>query len=88
MVKRKLTDRDILSLPDLYNSGLSSCTISKKFNTCHSNIIYHLKNLGIERRNRSSAAKEGVKSGRIIIKKHEIPRNLKLNESLAYILGV
>lgn len=88
MVKRKLTDEDILSLPELYVSGLSSWVIAKKFNTYHSNILHHLKRLEIKRRDRSSAAKEGVKAGRIIIKKHTIPNNLKLNEDLSYILGV
>ena len=88
MVKRKLTDQDILSLLKLYTSGLSSWAIAKKFNTYHSNILHHLKKLNIERRNKSSAAKEGVKAGRIIIKKNKIPENLKLNEDLAYILGV
>ncbi len=88
MVRRKLTNKDILSLPKLYNSGLSSWAIAKKFNTCHSDILYHLKKLGLGRRNRSSAAKEGVKAGRILIKKNLIPKSLKLNEDLAYILGV
>ncbi len=88
MVKRKLTNNDILSLKELYNSGFSSWAIAKKFNTYHSNILYHLKKLNIKRRNRSSAAKEGVKSGRIKIKKNEIPKNLKLNNDLSYIFGV
>ena len=42
MVKRKLTNNDILSLKELYNSGFSSWAIAKKFNTYHSNILYHL----------------------------------------------
>lgn len=88
MVKRKLTNQNILSFKELYNSGLSSWAIAKKFNTEHSNILYHLKKLGISRRNRSSAAKEGVSAGRIIIKRNYIPKNLRLNENLAYILGV
>lgn len=88
MVKRKLTDKEILTLPELYNAGLSSWAIAKKFNTYHSNILYHLKKLETNRRTRSSAAKEGVKAGRILIKKNMIPRNLKLNEDLSYILGV
>lgn len=88
MVKRKLIEEDILSLPELYNSGLSSLAIAKKFNTCHSNILYHLKKSRTKIRDRSSAAKEGVKAGRIIIKKNKIPNNLELNENLAYILGV
>lgn len=88
MVKRKLTNRDILSLKELYDSGLSSWEIAKKFNTGHSNILYHLKKLNFKTRNRSSAAKEGVKAGRIVIKKNLIPKSLKLNEDLAYILGV
>lgn len=88
MVKRKLSDKDILSLPKLYYEGLSTIAIAKKFSTHHSNITYHLKRLNVERRDRSSAAKEGVKYGRIIIKKNIIPLNLNLNEDLAYILGV
>jgi len=88
MVIRKLTNKEILSLPRLYNSRLSSWAIAKKFNTYHSNILYHLKKLNIKRRDKSSAAKEGVIAGRIIIKKHKIPKNLKLNEDLSYILGV
>ncbi|MDO8516971.1 MAG: LAGLIDADG family homing endonuclease [Nanoarchaeota archaeon] len=88
MVKRKLTENDILSLSNLYNRGLSSHVIAKKFNTYHSNILHHLKKLKIKRRDRSSAAKEGVKAGRIIIKKNKIPENLILNKDLAYILGV
>lgn len=88
MVRRKLTDKDILSLPDLYSSGLSSWAIAKKFNTYPSNILHHLKKANIERRNKSSAAKEGVRSGRIKIKKNEVPKNLKLNKNLSYILGV
>lgn len=88
MVKRKLNNGDILSLKELYNSGLSSWEISKKFNTYHSNILYHLKKSNITRRDKSSASKEGVKSGRILIKRNLIPQNLKLNEDLAYILGV
>lgn len=88
MVKRKLTNKDILSLPDLYSSGLSSWAIAKKFNTYPSNILHHLKKANIERRNKSSAAKEGVKAGRIKIKKNEVPKNLKLNSDLSYILGV
>jgi len=88
MVKRKLTSEDIFSLVDLYNSGLSSWAIARRFDTCHSNILHHLEKLNVERRDRSSAAKEGVKAGRIIIKKHKIPENLKLNENLSYILGV
>jgi intein-encoded DNA endonuclease-like protein len=88
MVKRKLTDEDILSLPDLYSSGLSSLAIAEIFDTYHSTILHHLKKLNFKRRNRSSAAKEGIKSGRIKIERNEIPRNLVLNEDLAYILGV
>jgi len=88
MMKRKLTDKDILSLPSLYSSGLSSRAIAEKFGTHHSNILHHLRQLNIERRDKSSAAKEGVKSGRIIIKKNKIPKNLQLDEDLAYILGV
>lgn len=88
MAKRKITNKDTFSLADLYASGLSSWAIAKKFNTHHSNILYHLKRSGIKRRDRSSAAKEGVKARRIIIKKHKISSNLKLNEDLSYILGV
>jgi len=88
MVKRKLTDKDILSLPDLYSSGLSSWAIAKNFNTYHSNILHHLKKANIERRDKSFAAKEGIKAGRIKIKKNEVPKNLKLNKDLSYILGV
>jgi len=88
MVERKLTNSDILSLSGLYNSGLSSWAIAKKFDTDHSNIIYHLKRLGLNRRSRSSAAKEGVKAGRIVIKKNRIPNNLKLDKNFAYIIGV
>lgn len=88
MVRRKLTNEDILSLPSLYNSGLSSWAIGEQFDTDHSNILRHLKKLGVKRRDRSSAAKEGVKAGRIKIMKHKIPENLKLNEELSYILGV
>ena len=62
MGKRKLANKDILSLEELYNSGLSIWEIAKKFSTYHSNILYHLKKLNIKRRNRSSAAKEGVKA--------------------------
>ena len=88
MVKRKVSDKDILSLPKLYSSGLSSWAIAKKFNTDHKNILYHLKELSVKRRDKSSAAKEGVKAGRIIIRKNSIPKNLQLNSDLAYILGV
>jgi intein-encoded DNA endonuclease-like protein len=88
MTRRKLTKEDILFLPNLYNSGLSSWAIAKQFNTCHSNILHHLKTQGLDRRNRSSAAKEGVKAGRIIIKRNYIPKNLKLNGDISYILGV
>jgi len=88
MVKRKLTDKDILSLPNLYNSGLSSWAIATKFDTYHSNILHHLKKLQIDRRDKSSATKGGVKAGRIIIKKHKIPESLDVNKDLAYILGV
>jgi len=88
MVKRKLTEADILSLPELYASGLSSWAIAKKFNTYHSNILHHLKKLKAERRNKSLAAKEGVKAGRIPIKRNKIPAGLELTEDLAYILGV
>ena len=88
MVKLKLTNEDILSIPNLYESGLSSWEVAKKFNTSHSNILHHLKRLNIRTRDRSSAAKEGVRAGRIIIKKHKIPENLSLNQDLAYILGV
>ncbi len=88
MTKRKLTDKDILSLSKLYSSGLSSWAIANKFNIDHKTVLHHLKRLNIKRRNRSNAAKEGVKAGRIIIKKNIIPKNLKLNEDLAYILGV
>lgn len=87
MLKR-LTKVDVLSLPSLYKSGLSVRIISKKFNTNHSNILYHLKNLNVLRRNRSEAAKEGVKFGRIKIKKNNIPNDLILNENLSYIFGV
>ena len=83
MVKRKLTDKEILSLPKLYESGLSSWVIAKKFDTHHSNILHHLKKLNSKRRDHSSAAKEGVKEGRILIKKNKIPVNLNLNEDLA-----
>lgn len=88
MVKRKVTNNEILSLSNLYKSGLSSWEIAKRFDTCHSNILYHLKKLGVIIRDKSSAAKEGVKAGRIIIKKNKIPADLKLNKDLAYILGV
>ncbi|MFH1365720.1 MAG: LAGLIDADG family homing endonuclease [archaeon] len=88
MAKRKLSNKDVSSLSKLYNSGLSSWAIAKQFNTCHSNILHHLKKLNIHRRDRRDAAKEGVKAGRIIIKKHKLPKNLKLNEDLSYILGV
>lgn len=88
MVKRKLTNQDIASLPELYNSGLSSWAIAKRFDTYHSNILHHLKKLDINRRDKSSAAKEGIKAGRIRIRKHKIPDNLKINEDLSYILGV
>lgn len=33
MAIRKLNDKDVLSLKELYNSGLSSWAIAKKFNT-------------------------------------------------------
>jgi len=88
MVKRKLSNEDILSLPILYNSGLSSWAIAKRFDTDHSTIIYHLKKLNVDRRDKSCAAKEGVKAGRIKIKKHKIPSNLRMNIELSYILGV
>jgi len=88
MVKRKLNDKDISSLLGLYNSGLSSWEIAKKFDTYHSNILHHFKRLNVKRRDKSSAAKEGVKSGRIKIKRNKIPKNLKLNNDLAYVLGV
>ncbi len=88
MVKRKLTNQDILSLPTLYDSGLSSWAIAKQFNTQHSTILYHLKRLNVETRTRSFAAKEGVKAGRIKIKKHNIPKDLQLDEDLSYIFGV
>ena len=85
---KKLTNEEIFSLSELYNSGLSSWAIGKKLNIDHKTALYHLKKLGVKRRDRSSAAKEGVKSGRIIIKKNYIPKNLSLNEDLAYIFGV
>jgi intein-encoded DNA endonuclease-like protein len=85
---KKLLNKDILLFPNLYNSGLSSWAIAKRFNVDHKTILSHLKRLGVERRNRSSAAKEGVKVGRIIIKKHNLPENLTLDENLSYILGV
>jgi len=88
MVKRKLTNEEILTLPSLYNSGLSSWAIAKRFNTYHSTILYHLKKKNFVRRDKSSAAKEGVKAGRIKIKKHKIPKNLQLNRDLSYVLGV
>jgi len=88
MIKIKLTPKNIESFPELYNSGLSSWAIAEKFDVDHKTILFHLKKLGVKRRDRSSAAKEGVQAGRIIIKKHEIPKNLKLNSDLAYILGV
>lgn len=88
MVKKKLSNENILLLPNLYQSGMSSWAIAKQFNTGHSNIIYHLKKLSFKRRDRSSAAKEGVKAGRIKIKKNKIPTGLVLNGDLAYILGV
>ncbi len=88
MVKRKLSDQDRLSLPLLYTRGLSTWEIAKRFDTYHSSILYHLKKLGIKRRDKSSAAKEGVKAGRIKIRKHSLPDNLVLNEDLSYILGV
>mgnify|MGYP001571675984 CR=1 FL=1 len=88
MVIRKLTNSDILSLSSLYKSGLSSWAIAKRFNTYHSNILHHLKKLKVETRTKSLAAKEGVKAGRIKIKKNYIPRNLILNEEFSYIIGV
>ena len=88
MVKIKLTKEDLLSLPELYRSGLSSWILAKKFNTDHSNILKHLKKQGVHIRSRSCAAKQGVMAGRIKIKRNEIPKNLELNEDLAYILGV
>lgn len=77
-----------MSLKDLYNSGLSSWAIARRFDTHHSNILFHLDNLKVKRRDKSSAAKEGVKAGRIKIRKHRLPEDLKLDKNLAYILGV
>jgi len=88
MVKGKLSDKDIPFLSKLYLSGLSSRAIAKMFDTGHSNILYHLRKLHTLRRDKSSAAKEGVKAGRILVKKNRVPENLKLNEDLSYILGV
>lgn len=75
MIKNKLNKEDILSLKDLYNSGLSSWAMGKKLHRDHKTILAYLKKLNIKRRDKSSAAKEGVKAGRIIIKKNVIPRN-------------
>ena len=83
-----LTNEEILSLRELYNSGLSSWAIGKKFNLDHKTILSHLKKLNVVRRDRSSAAKEGVKFGRIIIRRNHIPKDLEINEDLAYIFGV
>ncbi|MEK6918258.1 MAG: LAGLIDADG family homing endonuclease [Nanoarchaeota archaeon] len=88
MVTRKLTNSNILSISSLYGSGLSTWEIAKRFNIQHSTILHHMKRLNIERRNKSSAAKEGVKSGRIKIKKHNIPSDLIISEDLSYIFGV
>ena len=68
---RKLLDKDILLFSNLYGSGLSSWAIAKKFNVDHKTVLGYLKKLKVERRDRSSAAKEGVKAGRILIKKHK-----------------
>jgi len=87
-MRTRLTDQDILSIKFLYESGLSSTVLSKRFNTVHSNILNHLRKLNVKMRNRKDAAREGFRAGRIIIKKNKIPEILELDNNLSYILGV
>ena len=73
----------------LYKNGESTRSIAKKFNRCHSIILWHFERLGIKRRERKEAAKLGVIRGRIKIFKHKIPESAKqMSLDKAYILGV
>jgi len=72
----------------MYENGLSSWAISKQMRIDHKSILNYLNKSKTNIRNKSEAAKLGVKEGRIIIKRNIIPLNLRLNKDLSYILGV
>lgn len=89
-MKRKcLPVSTIDNFEKLYKEGKSTHLIAKRFGISHSTVIYHLHKKDVKLRTKKEAVKLALKTGRLKVRKHNIPRSSKkLTPEKAYIIGV
>jgi len=84
---KKLSDKQLNEIENLYREGYSTLMLARKFNVHHSTIIRCLKRRNIAIRKASESGRIASLKGRL--KQHRIPGSAKiLTENKAYILGV
>lgn len=89
MKRRRLTGSIINNFEEMYREGESTHSIATNFGISHTTVLCHLHNKGVKLRTKKEALKLALKTGRLKVRKHSIPKSSKkLTPEKAYILGV